>query len=364
MDRPNVLIVGPASGVGGITQYIDGQTEHLSSCINVEVYDVSVRDSEGYWDYSIAAVFAFIDILLFPFQSRPDIIHVHTSHRFSFYQSSFYILFSKLIWCRPVILHIHGSSFDEFLATDSKPVSWLQQLVFDASDIIIVLSDYWRKLLSKQVPDAKILPLPNAVDETNYDPCFTTGNKGIIFISNLIERKGVLEFITSVQTLIEESNYEFSVSIAGKGPLSHHAERLAEDFESVEYYGYVSESEKQSLLNQSSIYVLPTYAEGLPVALLEGMAGGNAIVATNVGAIPEVIEKGGGKIVSPGRTDELIVALEELLAAPEEIKRLGRRNRTLVETEYNWDRISKRLEQLYKGITDDKIKYPISENYK
>ncbi|MDN4032207.1 glycosyltransferase, partial [Chryseobacterium gambrini] len=80
-----------------------------------------------------------------------------------------------------------------------------------------------------------------------------------------------------------------------------------------------------------SIYVLPAYAEGLPIGVLEGMAGGNAIVATAVGGVPDVVDDEGGRLVPPRDVDALAEALSSLVERPEEVSEMGKHNAERVE---------------------------------
>jgi len=342
----DLLIVGTFGG-GGIHQYIDEQVGRFSPAVSVSVYEMATRLTDGGpVDFLSAMVHSLRAAAGFPFRERPDAVHVHTSHRFSFYRAAFYVLVAAYVWQRPVVLHVHGSSFDEFVRTDDVGVRWLQSVVFDASDRILVLSDYWKDVLASRVPEEKLRVYPNAVDPDAYDPDYGADPPHLVFVSNLIRRKGVEELVAALDALADRP-VRFRASVAGDGPLSEDVEALAARHDAVEALGYVSEREKRDLLNGGSVFVLPTYAEGLPIAMLEGMAGGNAVVSTSVGSIPEVIDEGGGVLVEPGRADLLADALQRLVETPDETERMGRRNRALIEEEHAWDRIISRLERLY-----------------
>lgn len=345
----DLLIVGTRGG-GGIHQYVDEQADRLPDHLSVRIYDMETPDAGSGPVWFVASFLrSLVALLKFPFRRTPDVVHVHTSHRFSFYRAAPYVLFAAHVWKLPVVLHVHGSSFDDFARTDDLAVRWLQRVVFDASDRIVVLSGYWRDVLSETVPVEKIAVLPNAVDPAEYDPIYGGEPPHLVFVSNLIDRKGVNELCSALETLAERG-VAYRATIAGKGPLADRVERLAADSPNVEYAGYVSEARKRALLETGTIYVLPTYAEGLPIAMLEGMAGGNAVVSTRVGSIPEVIDAESGILLEPGDSEGLADALETLVTDPERTSRMGRRNRDLVETEYSWARTTDRLEELYADI--------------
>lgn len=353
MEKLNVSIVGPSEKeTGGIAQYIAQQRDNVSDDVSVTVYDTSTPNVEGKLSFLRAVLVGFLRMLMYPFRSRRDIVHVHTSHTYSFYLSAFYVLFSAVVWRRPVVLHVHGSSFDEFVRTASPPVRLLQRGVFAASDRIIVLSDYWRQTLERSVSSDKIEVVPNAVSTDAVTPTFNVVPPTIVFVSNHIERKGVREFSEAIRDLNERSSVEFEVEIAGKGPLSACSAELADRYANVTYHGYVSEKHKWSLLSRGSIYVLPTFAEGLPIALLEGMAGGNAVVSTSVGSIPEVVGDENGTVVPPGDVERLTESLEDLVSSPETVERMAQSNLELVDKRYTWDTVSDQLVGIYVDLLE------------
>ncbi len=345
MATTRVLIVGTYGG-GGVHQYVEEQHRRLQDRVSVESYDMAMPPAgSGLWWVLRAVAMGLWAALAFPFRSRPDIVHIHTSHRFSFYRSSLYVLVAKYVWRRPVVVHVHGSSFDEFVDTDSTLLARYQSIVFAASDRVIVLSEYWKDVVAMRTDRDRIIVLPNAVEPDNYEPTLDHETPRVVFVSNLIDRKGVSEFVAAIDELQHE--YEFHVDIAGKGPLAGQVEALADRHDDVTYHGYVSEEQKRSLLSAGSIYVLPTYAEGLPIAMLEGMAGGNAVVSTTVGSIPEVIDDDHGLLVSPGDVDELRSALATLLDSPDRVRTLGEQNRAAICDRYAWDEIVDELLRLY-----------------
>lgn len=354
-----VRVVGPAGrDSGGIAQYIAAQREHVGDAVDFSVYDVAVAAGSGPRWFLGALLTAALDALLFPVRTRDDVdvAHVHTSHRRSFYQSSFYVLFASLVRGTPVVLHVHGSSFDTFVEEASLPLRLYQRAVFAACERVVVLSPHWADVVSGRVPDGQVVVLPNAVDAAAFRPAPGADPPRVAFVSNHIERKGIEEFVDAVDTLLAEAGDDtdppFRVDVAGDGPLAHRAESLAERHDAVEYHGYVSEARKRELLADASVYALPTYAEGLPIAILEAMAGGNAVVSTGVGAIPSVVDEGNGLLVTPGDADALAGALDALTASPASTRRLGAESRRRVEARYDWAAVGTRLVDLYREVGD------------
>lgn len=352
MTTTDLLVVGPAGyDTGGIARYIAEQRRQLPDDVAVTVHDTSVPEGSGRAWFLVGVIASLYDAARYLLRSPPSVVHVHSSQGLSFLRKSFYVFVSSLVWRRPVVLHVHGPTFDEFVADASLPVGLYQRAVFAASDVVIVLSEYWRRVLESSVDSADLVVLPNAVDPSEYTPRYGVHPPGVAFISNHVSRKGVREFVDAIDALQADDDLEFHVTIAGTGPLAHHAERLADRHDDVEYCGYVSEERKRSILDESSIYVLPTHSEGLPIAILEGMAGGNAVVSTAVGAIPDVLDDENGVVVEPGDADALEAGLRKLLVRPDRVETMGRTNRETVCECYTWSRISSDLTRLYNRLS-------------
>jgi glycosyltransferase involved in cell wall biosynthesis len=345
MTEYEVLVVGPESrDTGGVAQYVREQRRRLPERVSVDVYDTAAPSGSGpLWLLRFVAA-TLLTALRFPLRERPDLVHVHTSHGVAFYRAAWYVLVASALWRRPVVLHVHGSSFDEFVAGNPP----LARRVFDRCSAVVVLSPYWREALADHVDPERLVVVPNAVEANRYAPSYDTDPPRVAFVSNLIERKGVTEFATAVERL--QATHEFTVDIAGDGPLAPVATDLAAAYPAVEYHGYVSERRKRELLDRATVYALPTHAEGLPIALLEGMAGGAAVVTTGVGAIPGVVGPENGRLVEPGDTEALAEALGSLVADPETAVAMGRANRALVEERYDWPAVVERLATVYDRV--------------
>lgn len=341
-----VIIYGPASrDFGGIARYVNEQAEHLREH-DVVIHDYSPPAGQGPRWFVNAAMSAAHDFAKYVRYRRPDVVHVHTSHGLSFIRASVYVLFSRYIWRRPVVFHIHGSSFDEFIRTDSSLLRCYQSLVFRASCRLVVLSAYWKDVLSERVDPKKIVIIPNAVDHNKYMPRFVD-EAHLVFVSSLIQRKGIRDLVEAIRQLEENTNCEYELTIAGDGPLSSGVKRLASEFGHVHYRGFVTESEKRSLLESGSVFVLPSHAEGLPIAILEGMAGGNVIISTKVGSIPEIITDENGILVEPGSVDELADAIRTVMSDSYGTSQVGQQNRELCEEKFSWDVVIPQLEDVF-----------------
>lgn len=346
-----VLLVGTFGG-GGIHHYIENLVVHLPDRISTSTYDMhSDPNGDGIRWLLTSILASLVAAVRFPVRRRPDLVHVHSSYAFSFYRAAFYVFVVDVLWRRPIVFHVHGSSFDTFLETDSRLVHMLQSAVFERCDRIIVLSEYWQQELEPRVPKQKLVIVPNAVDPDRFNPEYDHDPTRFTFVSSLIRRKGVRQLIDALERLAAEESRDLEVSIAGSGPLKTSVEELAARHEHVTYHGFVSEQEKCRLLSISDVFVLPSHAEGLPIAMLEGMAGGNAVISTTVGSIPEVIDDDSGVLVEPGDSFALAEAIDSLARDDSRVGRMARKNRDLICDRYAWTTAAERVTRVYHEIT-------------
>lgn len=352
-----ILVVGSHHSTGGIQRYIDQQSEHLSKYAEVRIYDTEIPAGSGLLWLLYAVFTTSWDAVRFPLQRKPDLVHVHTAHWFSFYRASFYIIFAAKVWRVPALLHVHGSSFDDFLRADSIVARLFQRITFAVCSEVIVLSEYWRNEVTEHTSANHIIEVPNAVDPEKYTSSPGAKPPSILFISHLTGRKGVEQFLEAVSLLADEFS-DFEVHIAGDGPKRNLVEDYASRLDNITYYGYVPEDKKRELLALGSIYVLPSQAEGLPIAILEAMASGNAIISTEVGGIPDVIKNENGRLIPPTDPVRLTEELSSLMSSPEETRSLGENNREKIEEDYNWQEVSQTMYNIYKTYLGDENLVP------
>jgi glycosyltransferase involved in cell wall biosynthesis len=136
----------------------------------------------------------------------------------------------------------------------------------------------------------------------------------LLFMGSIDERKGIFDLLSC----LTQANFDYHLTIAGtlNDPSnSSKFQKLCDTLnENVTYVGYIKGEEKNKLLEMCDINVLPSYAEGLPVTLIEGMCYGEAIVSTTVGATPEIIKPNFGILCQAGDTDAILNAINSICA--------------------------------------------------
>jgi glycosyltransferase involved in cell wall biosynthesis len=168
----------------------------------------------------------------------------------------------------------------------------------------------------------------------------------ILYLAWVERSKGVLDLIRAVHRFRSELE-EARVVVCGGGSALTEAKELCRNL-GVErvfsFPGWVHGDDKRRLLAGSHILVHPSHCEGMPNAVLEGMASGLAVVASRVGAIPDLVEDGrSGMLVEPGDADGLGRALVRLVQHPHERLRLGKAAREAVAREHDVEQAWRRI---------------------
>lgn len=336
---------------GGISKFIQ-QLEGLSnSRISHEVFDVGVIDGQGpIWFIKGLAKNA-TDVPRFLSRIKttdPDIVHIHSAQIYSFYRAAIFAAFTKIVFKKPVVFHAHGSTFADYVRSPPLGVGLLQRYIFEIVDGILCVSEDTASAIAEQAPRTPISVVRHGVDIESYQVS-NPRNPRIVTVTNLIERKGIRDLLKAIEEI--DASREYTVDIAGSGELSSEVEQAASKYDFVTYHGYVSDERKQKLISEATIYVLPTYSEaGVPISIVEGMAGGNAVVTTPVTGIDEVLDDSNGRIVEPGDSAQLAEALEFLIDRPDMVRRIGNQNREMVENDFTVESVNQEIIQFYDEI--------------
>ncbi len=178
----------------------------------------------------------------------------------------------------------------------------------------------------------------------------------ILCLGRLVPEKGQAILLEAAALLYRRGN-DLSVTLAGDGPSRGALEGLAEKLgiaSRVTFAGAVGQDEIHALYADASIFCLPSFAEGIPVALMEAMAMELPVVSTTITGIPELIDDTrSGLLVPPGRVDALADALKRLLAEPALRRELGSRGRSKVERDFD---LAKCAEQLYALLCEQALR--------
>ncbi len=233
---------------------------------------------------------------------NPDIVHIHIAADKDFIQKKIFHSICKLL-NKKTILHMHGSGFKTWFADLNKEQKNKVKKTLNEADEIIVLSESWKKYYSGISRNKNIFVINNAIEEIDfkrYKRIYPKDEYTVLFLSSICKRKGAYDLIKAIKQINDDKiKFIFVGPYEDKEKFFKEVDRL-EIRDRCIFIGEVIGKERFKYFASADVFVLPSYAEGLPVAILEAMSFGLPIISTNVGAIPEVVKKENGILIKPG----------------------------------------------------------------
>lgn len=303
-------MVGPSThgAKGGMSQFIR-QINHIDGCV--------IQEYQQFIDGGAIKRLAYMIVkaVYFPFiVGKYDIIHIHSAADLQALRKSYYIRVQKL-FKKKVILHVHGQRFIDFYNESSKFIKTYVTNSLNLADVVIALSNTWKDNLEDIVGVRNCRVVYNGINLQDYADCLEHpesikyNNYGL-FLGRVGKRKGVYDLVSAVNKL-SINNSDFKIIIAGDGDETPRVKELADDKQV--FTGWVQGDDKLKLIKHCKFFVLPQYNEGVPIQIIEAMAAGKAILQTNVGGIPDIVDSQNGFLISPGDVDQLKKYIEILV---------------------------------------------------
>ena len=286
--------------------------------------------------------------LLCTFNKELEIFHIHGAANASFYRCKIFIHIAKL-FKKKVILHEHAADFIEFYKKSNKKNDIVETI--NKCDVIIVLSESWKTFFSSIGVDSKKIHIVN-----NIIPSPTTQKRNkkdnklhLLFMGEISIRKGCFDLLQAISENDKHLRDKILLRIAGNavdGNIQTFIENhKLENF--VIYEGWISGEKKIECLNWADIYILPSYNEGLPIAILESMSYKKPIISTPVGGIPEIVKNNNnGILISPGNKQEIFEAIKYYIENPIMIRKHGEESYKIVQ-DYFPEKVFAQLIEIY-----------------
>lgn len=255
----------------------------------------------------------------------------------------------------PFSFTIHGP--DIFF----EPKHWRIDAKIAEARFVACISDFCRSqcmIFSDQKHWNKFNIIHCGIDPEKYQAETTTDLSvpHLVFVGRLAGVKGVPVLLDALSQ-IKADMPDLRVTLIGDGPERADLEIRAQDLglgAVVSFAGYKSQDEVAETLASADALVLPSFAEGVPVTLMEAMASGLPVLATRVGGISELVEDGiSGYLVPPGNVEALAARLRDLLSDPELRARMGAAGRAKVTADFNQQIEAGRLAQLIVPSTKE-----------
>lgn len=231
----------------------------------------------------------------------------------------------------PFCVTLHGS--DVFLLSSNRILRPIFKLILNHAIGVFVVSEAVKeRVLELGIPnlESKIKITWNGVDTEKFNPENTgklrkeleikEDESVILFVGNLVEQKGV-KYLLRAKKLMEEP---CKLVIVGGGPLYQELKGMAEyeNMKNVIFTG--PRDDVDQLIPDADFMIMPSVSESFGIAILEGMASGKPVVATNVGGIPELVNEDVGILVEPKDPVALADAMDKMIKDPEMRERMGK----------------------------------------
>ena len=172
----------------------------------------------------------------------------------------------------------------------------------------------------------------------------------------LIERKGVADLLKAVNKIaLDKKVNNMRLVIAGTGKEEEKLKQMSKDLDIDQYItfaGWTSGEKKCELLRNCQLLVLPSYNEGLPIAILEALSYGMPVVATDVGDISSAVKDNkNGYLIQPGDYSQLAIALEKIASSRELYIKMSDASRDIAEKAFNEKVYFKQLKVCYENCS-------------
>jgi len=260
----------------------------------------------------VGALLRLLSLLL---RNKVSLVHANSASRGSFWRKSAFCILARWFGV-PYIFHVHSGEFRQFFWHECGHLAKTYvRRTLERAARVIVLTENWRGPIAEIAPGASITVIGNPVQIPAHLPSHRDWAANVVFLGRLWEKKGVVDLVRAVpivRTLVPHAQF----FLAGDGDVDA-VRNLALSLgvsEAVHLPGWVDGREKDALLANADVLVLPSYFEGLGLCILEAMAFGVPVIATRVGGIPDVVEDGvTGLLMEPGDIEGLADRLVALL---------------------------------------------------
>ena len=289
------------------------------------------------------------------FDRKINVVHIHGASQGSFYRKYIFFWLAKYIFHKRVVYHMHGGGFHLFYERSSPFIQKRIQHFINQADCLVVLSPSWEAYFAQRFQPRRMRIIPNIVAEHKAldVPTPVSDKVHFLFLGKIGKNKGIYDLIEVLQERREELLGKCLFTIGGNGEVEK-LQALIEQYDLhslVSYVGFVTGEDKERLLAQSQVYILPSYNEGLPISILEAMSYRMPIIATAVGGIPEIVRpRENGLLIEPGNQQELANAIRFFLSSPEKIEAYGNRSYEIVSQRHFPAPVISALNSMYEEI--------------
>jgi len=279
---------------------------------------------------------------------KPDVIHAHV------YSAGVPAVLIGKRYGLPVVITEHSSGFPRRLIRGFGKLK--AKFAFERADLVCPVSEDLRRHIEEYGIRARFRVVPNVVDTSLFAPADSVptrenNRKRLLLVAALIPIKGVSCLLEALARLREKRD-DFALDIVGDGPNRTEYEELTYKLglrDVVRFQGLKTKQEVARFMQRCDFFVLPSLFETFGVTLIEAMACGKPVIASDIGGPKEIVTEKVGKLVPPGDSETLAEAVDYMLDHyreydPEKIVQYVRQR-------YSYQAVGKECDRVYRSVT-------------
>ncbi len=341
-------MIGPDRSVhGGISGLVNGYY-HVGLDEKVNLKYIGTMKEGTKLKKLLVACFAYARFFLCV--GRYDVVHVNVASDNSFWRKALFIKCAKRRG-KKIVIHQHGGNIEEYYKKLDEKGKESVKSIFGMADVLLVLTDKLNDFFGTIVDKAKIRILPNGVSTQDVDVDVTEKDyTKILFLGRICRNKGMSELFAAMDE-IHEKRPEITLYLGGIYEDDEYRSEVEKRSSYVKTLGWVMGTLKDEWLDKCGIMVLPSYFEGFPISVIEGMLHGCAVISTDVGGIPEAIEDGvSGILIKPKDVKGLKDAIESVAGDKEFAERLSRGGIKTAKEKFSLEKNLQKLVEIYRNL--------------
>lgn len=341
-------MIGPDRSVhGGISGLVNGYY-HVGLDEKVNLKYIGTMKEGTKLKKLLVACFAYARFFLCV--GRYDVVHVNVASDNSFWRKALFIKCAKRRG-KKIVIHQHGGNIEEYYKKLDEKGKESVKSIFGMADVLLVLTDKLNNFFGTIVDKAKIRILPNGVSTQDVDVDVTEKDyTKILFLGRICRNKGMSELFAAMDE-IHEKRPEITLYLGGIYEDDEYRSEVEKRSSYVKTLGWVMGTLKDEWLDKCGIMVLPSYFEGFPISVIEGMLHGCAVISTDVGGIPEAIEDGvSGILIKPKDVKGLKDAIASVAGDKEFAERLSRGGIKTAKEKFSLEKNLQKLVEIYRNL--------------
>jgi len=365
---------------GGAGVHVKYLTQSLRPYIDVEVhcFGDSREDAQAYpigdseTDLNPALQALITDVQMAQNLADVDLVHSHT------WYANMAGHFSKLLNGTPHIITAHSLEPDrpwkaEQIGGGYRISSWAEKTAYESADAIIAVSQGMRRDVLRAYPSldpAKVHAILNGIDVEQYRPVndetvlnkYGISGRYVLFLGRITRQKGLAHLLRAWRDVDPDIGIVLLAGSADEPAVGSEIAKAITEMQRTRaniwwIQGMTPQAEVIPLLSSASLFVCPSIYEPLGIVNLEAMACETAVLASDVGGIPEVVIEGetGELIHYSGDASDfessLSQKINDMMSNPHRLEAYGKAGRKRAITEFSWDSIAKETVKLYQSLS-------------